>query len=73
MRGKAYAIMRGKDVIEISLSRQNAQEICMDYALTFGYYDFIHDFNYCGYDFDDCVSDGREEMDQWHIWEFNLV
>ena len=45
----------------------------MDYALEFGYYDFIHDFNYCGYDLEDCLEDGYEEIEQWRIWEFNLV
>ena len=73
MRGKAYAIMRGKDIVAISLSLSNAQEILMDYALEFGYYDFIHDLNYCGYDFEDCLADGYEEIEQWHIWEFKLV
>ena len=45
----------------------------MDYALEFGYYDFIHDLNYCGYDLEDCLEDGYEEIEQWHIWEFKLV
>ena len=73
MRGTAYAIMRWKDIQEISLSRSNAQEFLMDTALENGYYTFMYDLNYLGCNFADSMESAKEEIDQWRIWEFNLV
>lgn len=73
MRGKAYAIMRYKDIQEISLSRNNAQEILMEFALEDGYYTFMYDFNYLALPLEDAIESANEIIEQWRIWEFNLV
>ena len=73
VRGKAYAIMRYKDVIEISLSRHNAQEILIDYILESGYNTFMYGLNFLGTSFEVAMEAAAEEMAEWRIWEFNLV
>ena len=71
MYGKAYAIMNGKDVVEISLSRQNAQEICMDYALETSL--DVYNQMLSGYGHEIAIAYALNELDSWQIWEFNLV
>ncbi len=73
MRGKAYALMRYRDVQAISLSRNNAQEILADYALEDGYYTFMYDLNFLALPLEDAMESANEIMDQWRIWEFDLV
>ena len=73
MRGKAYALMRYKDIQAISLSKNNAQEILTDYALEDGYYTFIYDFNFLALPLKDSIESANEIMEQWRIWEYNLV
>ena len=71
MRGKAYAIMSGKDVVAISLSRLNAQEICMDYALETSLE--VYNGMVGGYGHEIAIAYALDELDSWQIWEFNLV
>ena len=73
MRGKAYALMRYRDIQTISLSRSNAQEILTDYALEDGYYTFMYDFNYLALPMEDALASANEIIEQWRIWEFDLV
>ena len=73
MRGKAYAIMRWKDIQDISLSRLNAQEMLMDIALETGYYTFLYEYNFLGIEFKDSMESANAEIDLWRIWQFNLV
>ena len=73
MRGKAYAIMRCKDIQDISLSRLNAQEMLMEAALENGYHAFLYYFNHFGCSLETALEVAQEEMDHWQIWEFNLV
>ena len=73
MYGKAYVIMYENDIVEVSLSRQNAQEVLADYALDSGYYIFLYDLNYCGESVETALEDAEDEMTSFRIWEFNLV
>ena len=73
MRGKAYAIMRYKDIQEISLSQLNAQEMLMEFALEDAYYTFMYDFNYLALPLEDAIDSSNEVLEQWRIWEFDLV
>ena len=72
MRGKAYAIMNWKDIVEISLSLDNAQEILMDYAFDNGLETFNH-YLLAGYPEDVARREANFDMAQWRIWIFSLV
>lgn len=71
MRGKAYAIVCCNRVIDISLSRNNAQEILMDYALEDGawwYGCYVKNYGH-----KTALKEANEAMDEWRIWEYDLV
>ena len=72
MYGKAYAIMNWNYIQEISLSRQNAEEILADYMFENGF----EVFNYLlhrGYTPETAYAEAELEMAHWRIWEFDLV
>ena len=73
MYGKAYVIMYENDIVEVSLSRQNAQEVLADYALDSGYYNFLYYLNYCGESVETALEAANDEMTSFRIWEFTLV
>ncbi len=73
MRGTAYAIMNWEELAEISLSRLNAQEILMDYALEAAYDIFCLYYNYHGCTFEGAMKEANREVDHWQIWTYNLV
>ena len=73
MYGKAYVIMYENDIVEVSLSRQNAQEVLADYALESGYYNFLYFLNECGEPVEEALEAANDEMIAFHIGEFNLV
>lgn len=71
MRGKAYAIVCCNHIVEISLSLSNAQEILMDYAFEDGawwYNGYVQDYGH-----NKAMREANESMDEWRIWEYNLV
>ena len=73
MRGTAYAIANWKDVVEISLSQANAQEILMDYALEAAYDIFCLYYNYHGCSLENALKEANREIDHWQIWKYNLI
>jgi hypothetical protein len=73
MYGKAYVVMYENDIVEVSLSRQNAQEVLADYALDYGYYNFLYYLNYYGESVATALEAANDEMTAFRIWEFNLV
>ena len=71
MRGKAYAIVCCNKVVAISLSKSNAQEILMDYALEDGawwYSCYVKDYGH-----KKALREANEAVDEWRIWEYDLV
>ena len=73
MRGRAYAIMRFNNLVAISLSRQNAEEILADYVLDESYYSFMYYFNVLGVNIDVAMQEAEDCRREWCIREFDLV
>ena len=71
MRGKAYAIVCGGKVISISLSRNNAQEILMDYAFEDGMWWYSCYVKNYGHKI--ALREANNAMADWRIWEYDLV
>lgn len=71
MRGKAYAVVNRKDVVEIALSRRNAQEILMDYALEHGHE--VYNWFRTRFEHEDAMREAQFAVNEWQIWEYNLV
>lgn len=71
MRGKAYAIKFGDQLVAISLSRLNAQEILMDYAFEDGAW--IYSLYVDNYGHNRGLREANETMSKWHISDYDLV
>ena len=71
MRGKAYAIVCCNRIVDISLSRNNAQEILMDYAFEDGAWWYGYYVKTYGHSI--ALKEANEAIDEWRIWEYDLV
>ena len=71
MYGKAYAIVCCNRIVDISLSRNNAQEVLMDYALEDGawwYSCYVKSYGHS-----EALQQANEAIEEWRIWEYDLV
>ena len=74
MRGKIYAIVNDQDeVLMVSCSRLNAQEILMDLEFEMQYHFFLREVNIWGTSIEDAIFYSTTQAPQFHIKEFKMV